>query len=110
MAESFPECLRIMPEYGSSGIWVVKSHGPFRHGMIEHRDLDLPEEMARGFREWITQYWKILDAPAEFNSELFNKEGRRLAQALKAYVGSATKVLFVPIGPDNCLQEEEQLE
>ncbi len=110
MVRRFPERLRVMADYGSSGIWVVKSFGPFRHGMIKHRSLGLPDELARGFREWIDQYWKILDAHADFDSVAFNVEGRRLARALKEHVGSGTEVLFAPIGPDNGLEVEEQVE
>jgi hypothetical protein len=109
MARRFPERLRVMAEYGSSGVWVVKPFGPFRHGMIGHKKLGLPDDLARGFREWIDKYWRVLDAPAHFDAESFNLEGRRLAQALKAFVGSETDVVYSPISQDNKLEVEEQV-
>jgi len=99
-----------MAEYGSSGIWVVEPQGPFRHGMIEHRSLDLPEDLARGFREWIQYYWKILDAPMEFDAKTFNEEGHRLTRALKRHVGPDTKVLFVHERGDGGCGGEEEIE
>jgi len=109
MARDFPKCLRVMAEYGSSGIWVVEPTGPFRHGMIEHRSLHLPEELAGSFRNWIDRYWKILDAAEDFDTSAFNKEGRRLAQALKRHVGPKVMVLFVHEAEDGHLGNEEEI-
>ncbi len=99
-----------MAEHGSSGIWVVEPHGPFRHGMIQHRKLQLPEELANGFREWIERYWMALDAQAEFDVQAFNEDGLRLARALKRHVGPETRVLFACEGADGHLGEEQELE
>jgi hypothetical protein len=109
MARRFPEHLRVMAEYGSSGIWVVKPFGLFRHGMIGHKKLGLPDDLAQEFRLWIEKYWRILDAPAQFDAESFNVEGRRLAQALKAFVGSQTKVVYAPVSQGNQLEAEEEV-
>lgn len=109
MEQQFP-CLRVMAEYGSSGIWVVKPFGPFRHGMIGHKKLALPDDLARRFREWIDLYWKILDSLANFDSASFNQEGRRLAHALKQHMGFETEVLSAPIGPDNRLGADEHVD
>ena len=109
MARRFPEHLRVMAEYGSSGIWVVKPFGPFRHGMIEHKGLGLPDDVAHSFCVWIEKYWRVLDAPAQFDAETFNLEGRKLARALKAFVGNDTEVVYVPINQDNTLGFEEQV-
>jgi hypothetical protein len=110
MTPRFPKCLRVMAEYASSGIWVVEPYGPFRHGMIEHRSLGLADDLARGFREWIDRYWKVLDAPEEFDTQSFNEEGRRLAIALKRHVGPATKVLFASEAADGHRGVEEEVE
>jgi hypothetical protein len=109
MKKIFPGCIRVMPEYGSSGIWVVKPMGLFRHGMIEHRSLGLREDLAQGFRNWIDQYTTILENPQKFDTVTFNEEGRRLAGDLKKHVGPKTTVLFVPQEIDGGLGAEEEI-
>ena|SRR5689334_1042564 len=109
MNRELPKCLRVMAEYGSSGIWVVEPHGPFRHGMVEHRRLGLPEELAAGFRQWIEDYWKVLDQTVTFDVAQFNNKGRRLAESLKRHVGQATRVLLALEGPDGALGTEEEI-
>lgn len=90
-----PKRLRVMAEYGSSGVWVAEACGPFRHGMIEHKRLSLPDGLAQRFAAWIERYWAVLDH-RPFDVESFNAEGRSLAVALKAFVGAETEVVFEP--------------
>ena len=82
-----------MADYGSSGIWSDGDTGPFRHGMVEHNDLNLPCELAAAFETWIDRYWgqKDWNQPEK---ELFNQQGRELAERLKAFVGVETLVVF----------------
>ena len=94
----FPKTLRVMAEYGSSGIWVVEPTGPFRHGMIEHQALRLPSELAGRFAAWIDDYWQVLDAPDQFDKSKFVATGRKLARDLKAFVGSEVRVLYAAEG------------
>jgi hypothetical protein len=90
--------LRVMAEYGSSGIWVIGQVGVFRHGMIEHGDLRLPGEVAERFGRWIAAYEDRLEdpPPPPFDYGAFNREGRALAEALKRHVGAGTYVEFLP--------------
>jgi len=81
-----------MAEYCSSGIWVTEPVGPFRHGMIDHKRLGLPKEMAERFAAWIEGYSGRLREG--FDARAFNVEGRVLAVALKAFVGPETEVVY----------------
>ena len=91
----FPKRLRVMAEYGSSGIWVAEPCGLFRHGMIGLKRLRLPAELAGRFVAWIEKYWARLDH-RPFDVVAFNAEGRSLALELKAFVGLETEVVFEP--------------
>ena len=103
------EKLRVMAEYGSSGIWVIQQVGVFRHGMIEHGDLRLPAELSQRFENWIATYEQRIEDPAPFNHETFNAEGRALAQALKQYVGSTTYVEFQSETAEGGLNPSEEI-
>lgn len=84
--------LRVMAEYSSSGVWVIGGGPrPFRHGMIEHRDLRLPTPLAQRFDAWIEAYESLDDAGAT----AFNLAGLQLATELKQVVGSGVYVEFV---------------
>ena len=98
-----------MADYGSSGIWALRQVGVFRHGMLEHGDLRLPEELSQRFRRWIEVYEQRLEGPAQFNHEIFNAEGRALAQALKHYVGSGTYVEFQSETAEGGLNPPEEI-
>lgn len=86
-----PLALRVMAEYSSSGIWVIGGgFKPFRHGMIEHNELDLPGELARRFDAWIEAYETL---SGEQVPE-FNRTGLALASDLKRTLGGGVYVEF----------------
>jgi hypothetical protein len=87
--------LRVMADFGSSGVWVDEAIGPFRHGMTEHSDLSLPASLAAAFDAWIETYWdrKQWDASTV---ESFNDQGRSLARQLKAFMGASSVVSYQP--------------
>lgn len=97
----FPKRLRVMAEYGSSGIWVAEAVGPFRHGMIAAKRLGLPAELSARFAAWIERYWARLKDG--FDVDAFNAEGRALAAELKVFVGADTEVVFEAEGADGGL-------
>jgi hypothetical protein len=104
----FPTRLRVMAEYASSGIWVAEPMGLFRHGMIEHKGLGLPDQLAASFAAWIERYWGRLQNG--FDIMAFNTEGRALAVALKAFVGADTEVVFQAEVEDGGLRAEETVQ
>lgn len=102
--------LRVMAEYGSSGIWAVGQQGAFRHGAVGYSALRLPTSLSRRFEAWIESYDDrltfsdtVTTTNPAFDSEKFNAEGRLLAQALKAHVGPETYVEYLPELPDGGL-------
>jgi hypothetical protein len=100
--------LRVMAEYGSSGIWVVarRPGGLFRHGMIEYADLGLSTALSAEFASWVERYEH--DNPnGDLDTEAFNAEGRRLANALKAFLGTAYSVEFQGEADDGSLMPSE---
>jgi hypothetical protein len=105
----FPKCLRVMAEYGSSGIWVAEPCGPFRHGMIEYKKLGLPADLAARFAAWIEVYWAWAEG-RPLDVAAFNEEGRSLAAALKRFVGPNTQVIFEPELEDGGLGQPEIIE
>jgi hypothetical protein len=134
MAETREELrLRVMADYLSSGIWLMKPVGPFRHSMINHKKLRLPAELAKQFNDWIEWYndnlpdpdrpafdlpaavaqeyndwldW-FLGEPVIFDVEKFNAEGLRLATALKAFMGADVYVEFQPERINGISQAQE---
>jgi hypothetical protein len=100
--------LRVMAEYGSSGIWAIEPIGPFRHGMLPHEKLGLPPELARQFESWISLYWKRTE-PVPFDTVGFNAIGREAARQLKQFVGPETYVEYVPELPDGGLGPAEEI-
>ena len=98
--------LRVMADYGSSGIWAVGDIGPFRHGMVAHTDLSLPPGLATAFDVWIERYWDRKQW-SQSDNESFNQEGRALAVQLKAFAGGDTVVSFQSeLWPTGLGQEE----
>lgn len=100
--------LRVMAEYGSSGIWVAEQTGLFRHGMVEHATLALPPALAARFDAWIDAYTEGLERPLD--DVAFNAEGMSLARALKAHCGAATEVVYAGERRDGGLLPEERVE
>ena len=87
--------LRVMADYGTSGIWADGETPPFRHGMVQHADLSLPTSLAAAFDAWIERYWDRKQW-SQLDNESFNQEGRALAAQLKIFAGGSTIVSFQP--------------
>jgi hypothetical protein len=100
--------LRVMAEYGSSGIWVIGKIGVFRHGMIECSSLKLSPDLATRFEQWIELYWRTLED--NFRVDEFNQIGRQLALELKTHVGQSGYVEFIPELATGDLGEREIIE
>lgn len=100
--------LRVMADYGSSGVWTAEQVGPFRHGMVSHSALSLPDDLAARFNAWIAWYWQRRDAA--FSTAPFNAEGLKLARGLKRHVGPQTEVVFAPEAEDGGLLPEQVVE
>jgi hypothetical protein len=101
-----PKKLRVMADYGSSGIWVMEPVGPFRHGMIRHGSLGLPKELSSRFDEWIRLYWKRTEE-TPFDVNRFNQIGKALARELKQFAGPDVYIEFQPELPDGGLGSPE---
>lgn len=105
----FPR-LRVMAEYGSSGIWQIGQIGLFRHGMVEHSSLGLPPELAQRFDEWITTYTSQLETPGHFlDIASFNATGRALATELKRFLGPLYEIEYIPENVDGSLGVAENI-
>src|SRR5262249_15494768 len=100
--------LRVMAEYRSSGVWVAEQVGLFRHGMVRHSTLSLPDDLAAQFDDWITWYWQRRND--KFDTASFNAKGLELARALKRHVGPETEVVFAPESEDGGLLPEHLVE
>jgi len=100
---NYPNGLRVMAEYSSSGIWAVHTpeEGPFRHSMLEHDAVGLPTELAKRFELRIAQYEEQFDAPETFDHARSNAEGRELATAVKRHFGSSVRIVFAPFAKGN---------
>ncbi len=96
-----PMKIRVMADYGSSGIWAFSdppSKG-FRHGMLEHHRLKLPKSLSDAFDLWIRRYED--EAPKDcFDVDAFNVEGLRLAILLKQHLGPQRYVEYQGEGGD----------
>jgi len=95
-----------MADYGSSGIWVIETIGPFRHGMVWYESLGIPADLSDRFKAWIAAYWQRLEED-KFKVREFNALGRRLAMELKGFFGPDTYVEFIPETPNGGLGEPE---
>ena len=98
-----------MAEYGSSGIWLVKQCGVFRHSMIEHSGLNLPKSLSAKFDRWIEKYEENLLPDFSFDTDQFNAEGRRLAKELFDFMKGKAEIEFVPENYDGGLSASELL-
>lgn len=97
--------LRVMAEYGSSGIWGFSPRpegGVFRHGMLEHAALGLPPDLAAGFEAWIRRYED--EGPSgRLDVADFNREGLALAERLVAWLGPERHVEYQGETPEGGL-------
>jgi hypothetical protein len=90
----FIKTVRVMADYGSSGIWLVETTGGFRHSMLGHDSLQLPESLSEAFDQWIEHYWKALDDPDSYDEQWMISRGRELATELKRFLGPEVTVLY----------------
>lgn len=82
-----------MAEYASSGIWIKKQLGGFRHVGVSYSYLKLPPSLVAGFTGWIDYYNKYARYD-NFDADALNEEGLRLAIELKGYLGEGSSVEF----------------
>jgi len=101
--------LRVMADFGSSGIWADGNVGPFRHGMVKAADMNMPGDLRESFEQWIQEFWVARDSPDTFDSDKFNDMGRRLARALKSVIGSDTVVVYTPVEGVDRIGSDEQI-
>ena len=87
---------RVMAEYASSGIWLIKQQGVFRHSGVSWSYLKLPTALSDQFSTWIDYYNSKLNFnnTDNFDVEAFNEEGLRLATELKRFLGDRSSVEF----------------
>ena len=92
---SFDLMIPVMAEYGSSGVWALTKNpsGLFRHGMIEHSQLNMPSKLGERFEQWIHEY-EEKNLNNTLNTDRFNAEGLELARLLKAFLGPDTYVEY----------------
>lgn len=72
-----------MADFCSSGIWCKDDNV-----MVDHEDLELPEDLIKEFDDWIIFYDKECHTPRNFvfkpeMAEELNNRGRDLARKLK---------------------------
>ena len=90
--------VRVMADYDSSGLWLMKPVGVFRHGGISYEALKVSPALAAQFAAWIEAYWDFYFEEKNFDIDVFNQRGRELSLALKAHLGQESYVEFVPEG------------
>lgn len=96
--------IRVMAEYGSSGIWGFSEGGMggWRHGMLAHYRLKLPLDISDRLDEWIRVYED--QCPKDLlDYEAFNEEGLKLARQIKAFLGPNRHVEYQGESPDGIL-------
>ena len=95
MKKRAPLNIRVMAEYGSSGLWGFRdgNNGPFRHGMLECADLKLPRDLCEAFDRWICRY-EDENPKDRLDVDTFNAEGLRLAALLKRHLGPGRHVEY----------------
>ncbi len=94
--------LRVMAEHASSGIWGIGQVGPFRHGMVSHSRLKLPQLLSARFNSWIEMY-----ETGTADVEEFNKCGIQLARDLKVFLGPTVYIEYQGERPDGGLAESQ---
>ncbi len=105
-----PVKIRVLAEYESSGIWYVTPDGGV--GMLEHEDINLPQELSDKFYQWIALYFGRLtpSIAAVWDLDRFNNMGRQIAQDLKNFVGAEVTVEYVPELPSDKTGQPELVE
>jgi hypothetical protein len=86
--------VRVMADYGSSGLWLTYPPGWYGSSGISCEALRLPAALSSRFAAWIETY--VCQTKKTFDPEAFNRTGRELAQALKEHLGPQSYVEFVP--------------
>jgi hypothetical protein len=86
------DCLRVWPEWESSGIWAPIDPESLLVGpMVDYDELDLPPELVARFEAWQARFDAM--TPGDDTSfpepswEVFHAEQQELAHALHAVVG-----------------------
>lgn len=88
--------VRVMADYGSSGLWV-KFDAPdemFRHGMAVPDDIGISQELADKLSLWIDKYDTLEND--EESVKKFDDEGRQLARLVKNELGKSVTVVYSP--------------
>lgn len=96
--------IRVMAEYGSSGVWGYRegSDGMFRHAMLECADLKLPRDLCNALESWIRRYED--DNPKDtLDTASFNAEGLHLASLIKSHLGPERHVEYQGEAADGSL-------
>ncbi len=98
--------LRVMAEYGSSGIWqfVHDETGPWQHSMIEYQRLGLSEDLKDSFKKWISSYEQN-NIQGELDHIAFNATGLSLAYELYIHLNKENYVEYQGESEDGGLEE-----
>jgi hypothetical protein len=94
----YPRNLEVRGEYFSSGIWTRRAAGLLRGKMVNHGDLELPEELAAGFTEWLRRH-DLHGRKPGFNVVTFDAMGLALSKGLQDLVGPSTNVRYATTSP-----------
>lgn len=92
-----PNVIAARIELGLTHCYLLHSHADdwafsdppskgFRHGMLEHHRLKLPQVLSDAFALWIRRY-EDENMQDGFDTASFNAEGLRLATLLKQHLG-----------------------
>ena len=97
MLQPYPK-LEVRGEYHSSGIWTRRAAGLLRGKMVSHADLELPEELAARFTEWLRRH-DLHGRKSGFDIQTFDVMGSVLAKDLQVQVGPSTRVQYTATRP-----------
>lgn len=100
-------CIRIMAEYGSSGVWEFikdSDQSGWRHSMTTHERLGLSRELSARFKSWIETY-ENENISGELDHVSFNATGLSLAYEVYEQLGGENYVEFQGEGEDGNLEE-----
>jgi hypothetical protein len=92
---SYPKNLEVRGDYSSSGIWTRRAAGLLRGTMLSHGELDLPEELAARFTEWLKRH-DLHGRKSGFDVLTFDAMGATLTRDLQTLVGPLTRVDYAP--------------